>query len=149
MGLSLGFAVAIVIAVGAALAMQAPINAVLAREVGDPTAAAAISFAVGFVVLAALAWYKGTTASSIAALTGVPWWALMGGVLGAIWVLAAIWSVPRLGVVTMFGAMILGQLLAAIILDARGAFGMEARPIDLTRIMAIAMVAGGVVLSKA
>ena len=149
MGLSLGFAVAIVIAVGAALAMQAPINAVLAREVGDPTAAAAISFAIGFIVLAALAWYKGTTAASIAALTSVPWWALMGGVLGAIWVLAAIWSVPRLGVVTMFGAMILGQLLAAIILDARGAFGMEARPIDLTRMMAIAMVAGGVVLSKA
>jgi transporter family-2 protein len=129
--------------------MQAPINAVLAREVGDPTAAAAISFAIGFIVLAALAWYKGTTAASIAALTSVPWWALMGGVLGAIWVLAAIWSVPRLGVVTMFGAMILGQLLAAIILDARGAFGMEARPIDLTRMMAIAMVAGGVVLSKA
>ncbi|WP_224814016.1 DMT family transporter [Hasllibacter sp. MH4015] len=149
MGLSLGFAVALVVAVGAALAMQAPINAVLAREMGDPTAAAAISFAVGFLVLAALAWYKGTAASSIAALSNVPWWALMGGVLGAIWVWAAIWSVPRLGVVTMFGAMILGQLLAAIILDARGAFGMEARPIDLSRIMAIAMVAGGVVLSRA
>ncbi len=149
MGLSLGFAVAIVIAVGAALAMQAPINAALAREVGDPTAAAAISFAIGFLVLAAMAWWNGTTTSTIAALSSVPWWALMGGVLGAIWVWAAIWSVPRLGVVTMFGAMILGQLLAAIILDARGAFGMEARPIDLSRIMAIAMVAGGVVLSKA
>ena len=149
MGLSLGFAVAIVIAVGAALAMQAPINAVLAHEVGDPTAAAAISFAIGFIVLAAMAWWNGSTSSALAALTNVPWWALMGGVLGAIWVWAAIWSVPRLGVVTMFGAMILGQLLAAIILDARGAFGMEARPVDLTRIMAIAMVAGGVVLSKA
>lgn len=148
MPLSLGFAVALVIAVGAALAMQAPINAALAREVGDPTAAAAISFAIGFVVLALIVWYRGTSFSAITALTGVPWWALMGGVLGAIWVWAAIWSVPRLGVVTMFGAMILGQILAAIILDARGAFGMEARPIDLTRVLAIAMVAGGVVLSK-
>ena len=87
--------------------------------------------------------------TAITSLPNVPWWALMGGVLGAIWVWAAIWSVPRLGVVTMIGAMILGQLLAAIVLDARGAFGMEARPVDLTRIMAIAMVAGGVVLSKA
>lgn len=149
MSLSLGFAIILVIAVGAALAMQAPINAALAREVGDPTAAAAISFAIGFVVLAAITWYRGASISALTSLGGVPWWALMGGVLGAIWVWAAIWSVPRLGVVTMFGAMILGQLLAAIVLDARGAFGMEARPIDLTRIMAIAMVAGGVVLSKA
>jgi transporter family-2 protein len=73
----------------------------------------------------------------------------MGGVLGAIWVWAAIWSVPRLGVVTMFGAMIVGQLLAALLLDARGAFGMEARGIEPTHLLAIAMVAGGVVLSKA
>lgn len=149
MTFSLGFAIAIVIAVGAALALQAPINAVLAREVGDPTVAAAASFAVGFVALALFAWYRGAPVSAITSLSGVPWWALLGGVLGAIWIWAAIWAVPRLGVVTMIGAMILGQLLAAIVLDARGAFGMEARPVDLTRIMAIAMVAGGVVLSKA
>lgn len=149
MGLSAAFVIALVIAVGAALAMQAPINAALAREVGDPTAAAAISFAIGFVVLATIAWYRGAGVTAITSLGGVPWWALMGGVLGALWIWAAIWSLPRLGVVTMFGAMILGQLIAAMVLDARGSFGMEARPIDLTRLMAVAMVAGGVVLSKA
>ncbi len=51
---SLGFA--ILIAVGAAPALQAPINAILAREVGDPTVVAAVSFPIGFVVLALLAW---------------------------------------------------------------------------------------------
>lgn len=146
---SLGFSILLVVAVGAALAMQAPVNAVLARELGDPTAAAAISFAIGFVVLAALAGLRGAGLPSLSTLGNIPWWALMGGVLGAIWVWAAIWSVPRLGVVTMFGAMIVGQLIAALLLDARGAFGMEAREIDVTRILAIAMVAGGVVLSKA
>lgn len=149
MSFSLGFALALVIAVGAALALQAPINAVLAREVGDPTVAAAASFAIGFVALALLAWYRGAPITAITSLSSVPWWALMGGILGAAWVWAAIWSVPRLGVVTMIGAMILGQLIAAIVLDARGAFGMETRPVDLSRLLAIAMVAGGVVLSKA
>ncbi|ABD54054.1 DMT family transporter [Jannaschia sp. CCS1] len=149
MGLSVTLVIALVVAVGAALAMQAPINAALAREVGDPTAAAAISFAIGFVVLAAIAWYRGSSMTALTSLSGVPWWALMGGVLGALWIWAAIWSLPRLGVVTMFGAMILGQLIAAMVLDARGSFGMEARPIDLTRLMAVAMVAGGVILSKA
>ena len=149
MSISMIFALALVVAVGAALAMQAPINAVLAREVGDPTAAAAISFAIGFLVLAGLAWARGAPVANLATLTSLPWWALMGGVLGAIWVWAAIWSVPRLGVVTMFGAMILGQLLAAIILDARGAFGLEPKPIDLSRLTAIALVASGVLLSRA
>lgn len=45
--------------------------------------------------------------------------------------------------------MIVGQLIAALLLDARGAFGMEARAVEPTRLFAIAMVAGGVVLSKA
>ena len=101
------------------------------------------------MALAVIAGLRGPGLPSLSTLGAIPWWALMGGVLGAVWVWAAIWSVPRLGVVTMFGAMIVGQLIAALMLDARGAFGMEARAIDPTRLLAIAMVAGGVVLSKA
>lgn len=94
---SIAFSIVLVVAVGAALAMQAPVNAVLARELGDPTAAAALSFAICFIVLAALAALRGASVPSLSTLGNVPWWALLGGVLGAIWVWAAIWSVPRLG----------------------------------------------------
>jgi bacterial/archaeal transporter family-2 protein len=53
-----------------------------------------------------------------------------------------------LGVVTMVAALILGQLLAALALDATGAFGLAVREISPTRVAAVALVAAGLVLSR-
>ncbi len=135
-----------IIAVGAALAFQAPVNAALAKSVGDPVWAAVLQFGIGFGLLCIFAIFRGSVPSAVQ-FKSIPWWALTGGALGAIWVLAAIWSVPRLGLVTMFAAMILGQLIAALLIDAGGIFGLEARSISLTRIASVGFVAMGVVLS--
>jgi transporter family-2 protein len=137
---------AVVILVGAALAFQAPVNAALAKGLGDPVMAALVQFGIGFVVLASIALFR-SSAPSVAQLKTIPWWALTGGLLGAVWVLAAIWSVPRLGLVTMFAAMIFGQLIAALFIDAGGIFDIEARSISPTRICAILLVAAGLLLS--
>lgn len=137
---------AMVVFVGAALAFQAPVNAALAKSVGDPVWAAVMQFGIGFLLLCAIAVWRGSS-PSVAQIQGIPWWALTGGALGAIWVLAAIWSVPRLGLVTMFAAMILGQLIAAMLIDAGGIFGLEARSISLSRVAAVCLVATGVLLS--
>jgi len=135
-----------VVAIGAMLAFQAPANVALARSIGDPVWAAAISFGIGFVLLCSIAIMRGG-APGLASIQSVPWWALMGGLLGAIWVLAAIWSVPRLGVVTMMSAMVLGQLIAAMIIDGGGIMGLEVRTISPTRVLAIVLVATGVAVS--
>lgn len=135
-----------VVAIGAMLAFQAPANAALARGIGDPVWAAAISFGIGLVLLCGIAIFRGSS-PSLASFQAVPWWALVGGLLGAVWVLAAIWSVPRLGVVTMMSAMVLGQMLAAIIIDSGGIMGLEVRSISPSRIIAIGLVFMGVVIS--
>jgi transporter family-2 protein len=135
-----------IVGVGAALAFQAPVNAALARSIGDPVWAAAISFGIGFLLLGSIAIARGTS-PSIAQFQGIPWWALTGGALGAIWVLAAIWSVPRLGVVTMFSAMILGQMIAALAIDSAGILGVAVREISPARIASVSFVAIGVILS--
>jgi transporter family-2 protein len=136
-----------IMAGGAAIAVQAPINARLAAHVGDSFATAAISFGVGFVILAAIAIARGAV-PPFAALSGVPWWAWIGGAMGTIYVASALWAVHVLGVVTMVAALILGQLLAALALDATGAFGLAVRDITLTRIGAVGLVAAGLVLSR-
>lgn len=137
-----------IILVGASLAMQAPANAMLARGLGDPVVAAVLSFAIGFVVLTGVALARGSSIPSFGSFSTLPRWALSGGALGALWVLAAILAVPRLGVVTMFSAMILGQLIAAVLIDAVGAFGLQARDVSISRIAAIVLVGAGVALSQ-
>jgi len=132
---------------GACAALQAPINARLGTHVGDTLPAAAISFLVGFVVLAALTGLSGRVPSFEQAASA-PWWAWAGGLLGAAYVWAAAWSVGTLGVVTMIAGLVFGQLAAALVVDATGAFGVEVREVSWTRIMAVVLVGAGLVLSR-
>jgi len=105
-----------------------------------------MSFGIGFVLLSGIALLRGAELSALQ-FNMVPWWALTGGLLGAVWVLAAIWSVPRLGVVTMFSAMVLGQMIAALLIDAGGIMGLAAREISASRMASVTLVGLGVIMS--
>ena len=132
---------------GIAIAVQAPINARLAVHSGDGMAAAAISFGVGFLLLAGVTAARGAV-PPLDRLAGVPWWAWTGGALGAVYVWAAIWSVSTLGALTLVAGLILGQMTAALLLDSSGAFGLAVREVSPQRLAAVALVAAGVVLSR-
>ena len=132
---------------GACISTQAPINARLGSVAGDPVVAAAISFIVGAIVLSVIVLLRGAV-PSVGQMAAAPWWAWVGGALGAVYVWAAVWSVGTLGVVTMVAALIFGQLAAALILDAIGAFGLQVREVSWTRISAVGLVAAGLVLSR-
>ena len=71
-----------------------------------------------------------------------------GGLLGAFYVWSALWSVSRLGVVTMTAGLILGQLLVAMVIDSTGAFGVPVNEISWQRMFAILLVGAGLVMSR-
>lgn len=117
-------------------------------RLSDPVAATALSFGIGFIILTVIAVLCVAETPNFSALNSIPWRALSGGALGALWVLAAILAVPRLGVVTMFSAIILGQLIATLMIDAVGGFGLQPRDLDPARLLAVGLVGAGVVLSN-
>lgn len=132
---------------GIAVAVQAPINASLSRGIGDPVLAAAISFGIGFVILSAVSLLRGAL-PGLAAGPTLPWWVWSGGVFGAFFVWTAVWGVGTVGVLSFVAALIFGQLVGALAVDAIGAFGVTQRPIDLTRIGAVLLVGAGLLLSR-
>lgn len=140
-------AIALVVLGGLAAAAQAPVNAALARSLGSAIAATSVSFAVGLVLLLALtAIWAGPAV--VLRLPGVPLWQCAGGVLGALYVFSMIIGVPQLGVVSALAALIMGQMLGAMVLDSSGAFGLAVQAITPQRVLAVAMVMGGLVLSR-
>jgi transporter family-2 protein len=141
------WAVAAVALGGVAISMQAPINAALGRGIGGAVPAAAVSFGVGFLVLMAVSLLQGQGGAYLR-LGQVPFWTLLGGFLGAWYVFAAAWGVASLGVVTLVAALVLGQMAAALVIDATGILGATVREITPTRIAAAVMVLGGLVLSR-
>jgi transporter family-2 protein len=145
--LAIALPVAIVFAVGIGFGIQAPLNAALGKAIDSGVGAATVSFGVGFVALLALTFAMGD-ASALPRTLNVPPVLWIGGLLGAGVVWAMLWAVPVTGILTAFAALLLGQLSAALVLDALGAFGAPVTPITPKRLLALAMVAGGLLLSR-
>lgn len=141
------FTMLLVALAGAATALQAPINARMMTAVGSPVNAAFMSFLVGTVALGILALSLQARPDMTAA-KALPVWAWFGGLCGAIFVVAATWGVPRLGVATTITLMVAGQLILSLALDHFGAFGVPQQPLNLTRIAGVALVVGGVLLVR-
>ena len=132
---------------GAATALQAPTNARMMTAVGSPVNAAFVSFAVGTAALGILAVLL-QTRPDMAASRALPWYAWVGGLYGAIFVVAAAWGVPRLGVATTITLMVAGQLLLSVGLDHFGAMGVPKHTIHWGRVAGVAMVIGGVLMVR-
>ena len=132
---------------GAATALQAPTNAKMMGAVGSPVNAAFVSFAVGTAALGILAVLL-QTRPDMAASRALPWYAWVGGLYGAIFVVVAAWGVPRLGVATTIILMVAGQLLLSIVLDHFGAMGMPKQPISLGRVAGVGLVIAGVLMVR-
>jgi bacterial/archaeal transporter family-2 protein len=133
---------------GAGLAIQAATNAYMREVVQAPTLSALINFVVGGAALAvilALGTFGRGTPSTIGK---APWWAWIGGVLGAAWVMAAIIAVPKIGTAASFAAVIFGQLVGTMVLDAFGLLGVPRLPLNPWRLVGAALLFAGVLLMQ-
>lgn len=133
---------------GGVLPAQAAINARLGKDAGSPVFGALASFAVGSVGLALYLILAGGWPSSMEGLGRAPWWAWIGGLLGALYVTVAIMAVPRLGVATLTVAAVAGQMAVSIVLDHFGLLGLKVQPVSVGRAAGALLVIGGVLLIK-
>jgi len=130
---------------GMCLALQAPVNASMSRILGSPVLAATISIGISFVLMAVvwIAWDRG---GSFAQIKALPWWACLGAVFGAIFVVGSIMVVPVTGIALLFVCVVAGQLVGSSIADHFGAFGLPVEEISLTKALGLFMVLGGAYL---
>jgi bacterial/archaeal transporter family-2 protein len=82
------------------------------------------------------------------AVARIPWWAWSGGLFGALYIGLAIVLVPQLGTATFVALLLAGQMLASVAFDHYGAFGLAERPVDLPRMIGVALLVAGVVLIR-
>jgi bacterial/archaeal transporter family-2 protein len=140
-----GLAVSLAVMAGVLVGTQAPVNSRLGREIGS-VQAATFSFVVGAVALALVAslFYGGL--GSFQSVGKAPPWALVGGLLGAVYVTVAILTVQRLGVSGLTATVICGQLAAAVVIDRFGLLGIAKQPIGAGRIVGLVLLVVGMVL---
>jgi transporter family-2 protein len=132
---------------GGMVALQAPTNSMLAKAGGSPILAALISFTVGTTALLVV-WLMSGNRPGTTAFAGLPWYAWIGGLYGAVFVAVAAYAAPKIGLATLITVGIAGQIAMALWMDHIGALGLPREPINLRRIGGALLVLAGVVLVR-
>ena len=135
------------VAIGMAFATQPAINGAAVKALGSPVAAAALSVAITLVACLVILPVSGGTLKP-AVLLSLPWWIVLGGLIGAFVVAGGAAIAPVTGAALFFVCLICGQLIGSVLVDHFGAFGMTQTPVSLTKIAGVALALGGVVLVR-
>ena len=81
-------------------------------------------------------------------LRTLPWYAWLGGVIGAVYVVSILLLLPRLGLALSFSLIIAGQLLISLLLDHFGLLGLPVQSISAGRLLGAALLMIGVALIR-
>lgn len=126
---------------GVAVALQAQFMGLMDKNIGTIESVFITYGSGGVLIGLAMLLQRG---GNLAAWQSVPWYTLSAGALGLIIVGAIGYSAPRLGLVTAFTIFVASQFIVGAILDHFGVFGAEVRPLDLSRLIGMAVMLLGV-----
>ena len=138
--------ITVAIAIGVCVSVQPPINAVMARTLGSPLLAAVISIAISLIVVALFWLTVGQRGGDLTQARMLPWWVMVGGVVGVVFVLGSVIVGPTLGIALFFVCVVAGQLLGATIVDQLGAFGLPQKPVNVMKLIGLGLVLVGAAL---
>ena len=150
MPLALNFAVyLLVVGAGVSLALQQVVNANLREALASPWWAGFVSYFVGMLFMLTLALFAPGPRPSLAAVsrTTLPAWS--GGVFGAIFIITAILTVPRLGAATVLALVVVGQMIGSLTFDQFGLLGLPQQPATPIRLIGTGLLILGVILVRA
>ena len=143
---SMALPVLLTMLAGAGIVVQQALNANLRVALASAAWSGFVSYLVGLVCMALLVLALRDPLPAAAVAARIPWWAWSGGLFGATFIVIAILIVPKLGAAAFIAILVTGQMLASLAFDHFGWLGLAQRPIDLPRLLGVALLIGGVVL---
>ncbi|MCB1885903.1 MAG: DMT family transporter [Geminicoccaceae bacterium] len=133
--------------VGAVLAVALSVNAQLGKRLSSPLTGGLVSFSVGSTALL-LAWLAFGLRPEAGALAAVPPLLWTGGPLGAFFLVATIFFLPRLGAAATAGLQIAGQMLSSAVMDQYGLLGVPLDPVSVTGTLGVVLALLGIAVAS-
>lgn len=134
---------AIALLVGALITVQTGSNARLKEAFGAALPAVIVSSSLGIALLIAVTLAARTPWPSLSSLAGAPWWAWLGGALGAVYAVATVLLARELGAATLTALVVTGQLVCSVMLDHFGWVGFTEHAAGVGRIVGCALMVVG------
>ena len=130
---------------GFGIPILAALNSQLGARIGAPVAASVVLFAVALLACAVVLAISGQ-GPALAALPAQPKHLFLAGLFVAFYVLSVTYIAPRFGVGNAVFCVLLGQMIAATLIDQFGLFGAMVRTVTLGRAAGIVAMAFGLAL---
>jgi transporter family-2 protein len=135
----------LMLATGLAIPVMAAWNSRLGTDLGSPWAAAFILFVVGAIVCGVAMLALGLPKHGWFGATHLYY---AGGLIVAFYVLSITWTAPRIGVANAVFFVLLGQIVAAALIDQFGPFGALKSPLTTQRIVGIVFMLIGTYFAR-
>ena len=131
---------------GAFITIQSGSNAQLKQALGDPVMALLLTSLSGVLPLLLYTLTSQDAWPNFDRIASAPWWAWLGGLLGAAYGISVILLARPLGAATLMALVVTGQLICSVLLDHLGWIGFELHPVNFWRIAGCALMLGGLLL---
>lgn len=135
------------ITAGSMITVQSVLNSALGRKTGNLGSVLVLTIVSIAVLLLLIILFPNT-----ANFRGIPglseWYLYLGGVLGIVILAAPIFLIPRIGATSTLTALVLGQLILALIIDHFGLFSFPKIEINLVRIAGLILLVVGAFLIR-
>lgn len=131
---------------GALQTCGAAMNGQLNKSMVNPYLASSVSFLVITFFFLALFFAVPHPLPTITDLRAMPWWAVFGGLVGAVQVFAGLTLVQRVGAGPFMAITVSSALIMSLVVDHFGWFRMDVHQITPMRIGGALLLVGGVFL---
>jgi bacterial/archaeal transporter family-2 protein len=132
---------------GSMITIQSVLNSALGKKTGNLGSVLILTLVSISILLVLIILFPNT-----ASLRNIPgmaeWYLYIGGVLGVVILAAPIFLIPKIGTTSTLTALVVGQLLLALLLDHFGLFGFPKVEINLMRIVGVVLLALGAFLIR-
>ncbi len=136
---------------GVFIAIQSSTNTALRIQLDSPWVSALTNFAVGILALFLIVLLiKPETFVAFKPIFAgnVPIWKMIGGFLGAFFVVSMTILVPHLGIGRVMILYLFGMIVMSAVIDHFGLFGMPIDKITVSKAIGIACLVVGVILTQ-
>lgn len=139
----------IILVAGALQAWGPPMNNALRNALTNPWLASLVSFLPIVAFLGCLLLCAPRPLPTLEGVSGMPWWAPLGGLVGALAVVTGLLFVDKVGAGAFAGLTITANILMSLVIDKFGWFGMEVHPLSVPRILGAGLMVAGIALISA
>lgn len=135
------------IVAGAMITVQSILNSALGKKAGNLGSVLILTVVSIAVLLLLIALFPNT--SNFRKLPDFSeWYLYAGGVLGIVILAAPIFLLPRIGATSTLTALVMGQLVLALVIDHFGLFSFPKIEINAVRLTGLVLLVTGALLIK-